>query len=256
MPMPEPLADPWAAMPEPASPPVPACYRGVWRRTLLQTTDSVDDSSWVRWLQLGRWHADLRVPRAARLGTIVAQRGGYSPVALAQLRLQQGFAGITQVEAGAGGEVCTWHRLVDYQPSGPEPDAGHMAFETSERVVETGVHGVYREVWQRLPGSSGRSVALAEPARADGLAPARLFLAGCYLMRVRPGAWVWQPEFEISFGMLEQGRWHIERSTRPELEGRTLALQFERTGPDQARVQLDGAAVLPWRVLEWEEAAS
>lgn len=252
MPMPEPAHDPWAAVPEPATPPVPPRYRGVWQRTLLQTADSVDDSSWVRWLQLGRWHADLRVPRAARLGAIAAQRGGYSPVALAQLRLQQGFAGITQVETGVGGEICTWHRLVDYQPAGPHPDAGHMSFETPERVVEIGVHGVYREVWERLEGSTGRSVALAEPARRDGQPAARLFLAGRYLMRVRPCAYVWQPEFEISFGAIDAGRWRVEHSTRPELEGQVLALALERTGLDQAQVQLDGAAGA-WRLLEWDE---
>ncbi len=250
--MPEATPDPWAVRSEPITPLVPPRYRGVWQRTLLQTADSVDDSSWVRWLQLGRWHADLRVPRAARLGTIVAQRGGYSPVALAQLRLQQGFAGITQVETGVGGEICTWHRLVDYQPAGPHPDAGHMSFETPERVVEIGVHGVYREVWERLEGSTGRSAALAEPARRDGQPAARLFLAGRYLMRVRPCAYVWQPDFEISFGAIEAGRWRVEHSTRPELEGQVLALALERTGLDQAQVQLDGAAGA-WRLLEWDE---
>lgn len=240
-------------MPEPASPPVPPRYRGVWQRTLLQTSDAVDDSSWVRWLQLGRWHADLRVPHAARLGVSSTPVWPYGPQLQAQLGLQQGFAGITRVATGVGGEICTWHRLVDYQPSAPDPDAGHMSFDGADCVVETGVHGVYREVWLRLEGSSGRAIALAEPTRADGQPPARLFLAGRYLMRVRPCARVWQPEFEISFGPLEAGRWRIERSTRPELEGRTLALQLERIGLDQAQVQADEASAHPWRILEWED---
>ena len=253
MPMPEPLADPWAAMPEPASPPVPACYRGVWRRTLLQTTDSVDDSSWVRWLQLGRWHADLRVPHAARHFAAAPPAWRHEIQAQAQLALQQGFAGITQVEQGTAGEICTWHRLVDYQPAGASPDAGHMAFEAADRVVETGVHGVYREVWERLEGSTGRAIALAEPLRADGRPAARLFLAGRYLMRVRPCAYVWQPEFEISFGAVEDGHWRIEHSTRPDYEGRRLPLTLARSGPDQAQVAMDGAACQPWRILEWED---
>lgn len=246
--MPEHAPDPWRARPEPSGPPVPARYRGVWQRTLLQTADTEDDSSWVRWLQLGRWHADLRVPQAARLD--VRPDG---PQLQSQLMMQQGFAGITQVETGVAGEICTWHRLVDYQPQGASPDAGHMFFDGENRVIETGVHGVYREVWQRLEGSTGRSAALAEPVRSDGLPPARLFLAGRYLMRVRPCARVWQPAFEISFGTLEAGRWRIEHSTRPEYEGRRLPLALERTGLDQAQVAMDGAASRPWRLLDWED---
>lgn len=251
--MPESAPDPWAAVPEPATPPVPARYRGVWRRTLLQTADSADDSSWVHWLQLGRWHADLRVPRAARQLAAAAPAWPYDTHLQAELALQQGFAGITQVQCSVGGEVCTWHRLVDYQPPSTSPDAGHMSFETPARVVEIGVHGAYREVWERLPDSGGRGIALAEPPCSDGQPAAHLFLAGRYLMRVRPCVPVWQPAFEISFGVLEGGRWHIERSTRPELEGRRLAVDLERIGLDQARVQLDGPTAGSWRILEWED---
>lgn len=235
------------------TPRVPGRYRGVWKRTLLQTADSVDDSTWVRWLQLGRWHADLRVPCAARVGVEAAQGRPSMEQTPVQLQLQQGFAGVTQVDTGVGGEICTWHRLVDYQPPGTSPDAGHMSFETPERVIEIGVHGAYREVWERLEGSGGRSVALAEPERADGLAPARLFLAGRYLMRVQPCAPVWRPEFEISFGPVDAGRWTIERSTRPELEGSRLVVQLERTGLDEARVAVAGRPGEPWRILEWDD---
>lgn len=251
--MPERAPDPWAALPEPAIPRVPGRYRGVWQRTLLQTPASVDDSTWVRWLQLGRWHADLRVPQAARVGAVAVHDAPSGELTHAQLRMQQGFAGITQVDTGVGGEICTWHRLVDYQPPGASPDAGHMSFETAERVIEIGVHGAYREVWERLEGSSGRSIALAEPARADGLIAARLFLAGRYLMRVQPSPRVWRPDFEISFGQFDAGQWHIERSTRPELEGRRLAVQLERTGLDEARVAVDGRPGQSWRILEWDD---
>lgn len=251
--MPDTGLDPWAAVPLPATPPVPARYRGVWQRTLLQTVGASDDSSWVRWLQLGRWHADLRVPLAARQGLPPAPAWPYAETLRVPLSLQQGFAGITEVETGVGGEVCTWHRVVDYQPPGTTPDAGHMSFETPERVVEIGVHGVYREVWERLPGSTGRSIALAEPARPDGQPSARLFVAGRYLMRVRPSAHVWQPAFEISFGRLDAGGWRIERSTRPELEGTRQPLVLERTGLELAEVRAEGASRQPWRILEWED---
>ena len=36
-----------------------------------------------------------------------------------------------------------------------------MVFETPDRVIERGVHGNYLEVWERLPASVGRRIALA-----------------------------------------------------------------------------------------------
>lgn len=246
--------DPWHERSAPATPFVPARYRGIWRRTLLQTPTTVDESSWVRWLQLGHWHADLRVPEAARaVAAGRPQEWPYDTETSVRLRRQQGFAGMTQVETGVGGEVCTWHRLVDYHPPGVTPDAGHMSFDGPDRVIEVGLHGVYREVWQRLDGSTGRYLALAEPAYADGRPGARLFVAGRYLMRVHPCTPSWHPAFEISFGELKGGRWHIERSTRPELEGRKQALRWERIGLDQAQVTLDNRPARPWHILEWDE---
>lgn len=253
--MPEPIADPWVSVPAPATASVPARYRGVWRRTLLQTPEGVDDSTWVRWMQLGHWHADLRIPHAARAGMPAQPAWPYAQSLWPALRQQQGFAGVTQVETGVGGEICTWHRLVDYQPPGPHPDAGHMSFETTERVIEIGVHGIYREVWERLPGSTGRCLALAEPTGHEGQAATRLFVAGRYLMRVRPCAHPWQPAFEISFGVLENGAWHIEQSTRPELQGRRVRVAFERTGLNVAGVILGESSARHWRMLEWDDEA-
>lgn len=245
------LAPAWpAALPD--RPPVPARYRGVWTRTSLQTPALLDETTFVRWLQLGRWHADLRIPQAARAGLPAGAAWPYRQSQQELLVRQQGFCGVTEVEVDASGEVCTWHRLVDYQPPNASPDAGHMVFESPACVIETGVHGVYREVWQRLPHSTGRFIALAEPARADGQASARLFLAGRYLMRVRPCSHAWRPEFEISFGVLAAGQWRIQQSTRPELEGQSVGLAFRRIGMHQARVEMARAAA-DWQVLEWEE---
>lgn len=251
---PKPMSDTRAgAWPEalPDTQPVPPAYRGVWTRTLLETPHSRDDTTVVRWMQLGRWHADLRIPAAARVDRFAGLLSKDSPERLALLAMQQGFCGVTQVARAAAGEVCTWLRLVDYQPPGPHPDAGLMVFETPDCVIETGVHGVYRETWQRLPHSTGRLIALAEPERADGQARARLFSAGQYLMRVRPGRQT-GPDFEISFGLVAAGRWQIQHSTRPGLEGQSLAFSVQRS-VKTARVQGDlGAA--QWDILEWEDA--
>lgn len=246
-------ADPWAKPLPSGMAPVPPAYWGVWSRTLLEAPGLRDDTTLVRWMQLGRWHADLRVP---------LNPAGQRTTALAS---QQGFSGVTEVSRRGDSEVCSWHRVVDYQPPGPFPDAGEMRFETPDRVIETGIHGVYREVWERLPLSTSPLIALGEPPRADGQPSARLFIAGHYLMRVRPlplllplplalplsAALLPNDNFEISFGTLQAGDWRIAHATLPALEGTALALQVQRTSGEAAWVQC-GPEAGAWRVLEWQ----
>ena len=225
---------------------VPQRYFGVWSRTLLQTPEQHDTTTFVRWMQLGLWHVDLRIP--------VAAHGA-----------KQGFCGITQVTQRAGGEVCTWRRLVDYQPPRATVDEGFMVFKTPEQVVETGIHGVYHEVWDRLPGSTGRQIALAQKAQhtdphtnrhsgqraadATSASGVRLFVSDDFVMRVQPCQPI-GPAFEISFGRLENGVWHVEQSTLAALAGQRIALRFAQSAPDQATVQTDGAQGA-WDILEW-----
>ena len=219
----------------PTTPAVPEGYLGVWQRTLLETPTLRDDSTFVRWLQTPHWHADLRV--AASLPREPARH--------------QGFAGSTEVETSGHGEVCHWHREVDLQPPGPNPDAGWMVFETTERAIETGVHGVYREVWERL------------------------LLAGHCLMRLRARAASWPAlvagdtlaevcarhpaeaaallDFEISFGHLVAGQWTIERSSMPALEGQRIGVVVERTGATDAQVRMDSDTGA-WTIVDWEGA--
>lgn len=246
--------DPWSVVRPPDTEPVPAPYHGVWTRTLLETPELRDDTSFVRWMQLRRWHADLRIPLAATTGRMSLPLAQLSPAQRTLLDKQQGFCGVTQVDVKENREICQWHRLVDYQPAGPSPDAGTMLFETPDRVVETGVFGVYREVWQRLPDSTTPLIALAEPRRMDGQCSARLFLAGQYLVRVRPllrpG-----PEFEISFGTVQAqdaSNWQIQHSTLPELEGRRVPFGVSRLNATTALVELDGRREA-WSILEWSE---
>jgi hypothetical protein len=246
--MSERLIDPWLARAQPDTPAVPPACHGVWVRTLLETPDVRDDTTFVRWMQLGRWHADLRIPLAALTNRQALPLSQCLPAQRALLATQQGFSGVTQVTPGAASDVCTWHRLVDYEAPRATPDTGLLVFETSERMVETGVYGVYREVWQRLPQSATGLLALAEPARGDGLTSARLFMAGPYLMRVRPSLQV-GPEFEISFGVVAAGRWQIQQSTLPELEGQNLAFSMRLVGPTQAQLQGD-VGTGAWDILE------
>lgn len=170
----------WTDLPAPDAP-VPARYHGVWRRTLLETPEGRDTSTAVHWLQTAGWHADLRVPMGIDPAT---------PAGRAQL---QGFCGLTRITPAQAGqpEVCTWQREWDVQPPRSTPDAGYMVFETADRVIETGVHGRYLEVWERLPGSSGPSRAQAAHD-AQGRPTGWLrFIAGGYQMRVRPRRAPW-----------------------------------------------------------------
>ena len=167
----------WIDLPAPEHP-VPPRYRGVWQRTLLQTPEGRDTTTRVHWLQTEGWHADLRVPAGIDPAT---------PAGRAQL---QGFCGITRISGGHDGqpEVCTWHRRWDIQPPRSTPDAGHMVFETPDRLIETGVHAQYLEVWERLPGSDGPFRALAQvDDRGDPTGVWR-FEAGRYALQLRGGS--------------------------------------------------------------------
>lgn len=175
----------WEDLPAPDEP-VPAAYRGVWQRTLLETPEGRDTTTQVHWLQTEGWHADLRVPAGADPAT---------PEGRAQL---QGFCGLTRITPGLGGQpdVCTWHRRLDIQPPRSTPDAGTMVFETPERVIETGVHGRYLEVWERLPGSTGPYAAQAELNTQGRPTGAMRFVAGRYAITVRPRRAAWPHDLQ------------------------------------------------------------
>lgn len=250
------------------APAVPDRYRGVWVRTLLQTPTLRDDTTFVRWLQTSSWHADLRVPATAR--PISAQD------AWAQRASQTGFCGMTTVETQGNDEVCTWHRQFDFQPPGLHPDAGRIVFETPDRLIETGVHGDYLEVWERLPGSDGRFIALEGPTQAH------LLIAGTFAMLVRPRTTRWPADvqagaslaqviqqhpdatsalldFEISYGRYKEGLFAIEHSSRPEYDGCQRYGYIQRLSNDEALVLWGGESgesgdVRPWRIQEWDES--
>jgi hypothetical protein len=251
-----------AATASPAST-VPDAYLGVWRRTLLRVPGVPDDTtSEVWWLQTSRWHADVRV-RADRPSVEPhTSLATLDRPALNVLAGHKGFAGVTAVE----GDVCRWHRRVDFQPPSGWPDVGRMEFDTPDRAFEFGIEQDYFEIWERLPQSVGPTLALEA---VDAARPTWLLRAGDCVMRVRPRrdtlalhpdglaalaadvddatlrTWL---DFELSFARFDaSGRCTIVRSTFPWLEGRAI---------DEADVLLaaeHGAAALAarhWRLLD------
>lgn len=191
--------------------PVPPAYRGVWSRTLLRAPGRPDDTTtFVRWLQTARWHADLRVPAGARPAA-GDETAGPSPSAPANVvgpatvvdprAWHQGFSGRTMVDRSADGrDRCHWLRQVDLQPPGLTPDVGYVHFETPERLIETGVWADYHEVWDRQAGATGPTRVLralppspgtAAAAREPAAAPAVWLRTGDHAMRVRPRTADW-----------------------------------------------------------------
>lgn len=258
---------------------IPDDFRGVWKRTLLQTdTDAAtppasDSGSWVRWLQTSLWHGDLRLPPSALLGRQAKPLSALPPAQLGALAEQQAFVGITQCEALPEGQICTWLRRIDFQPPAQQPDAGWMMFDRPDRLIEVGVHDDYNEIWERLPDSTGRYIVLSGiDARGDDDGR-RLLIAGSYMMTARPRQIRWPrgmrpgdtltdvmlrfPEqahdwldCDIAFGRLQQGQWHIEHATLPEREGRRVAFTLHRQGEHAALLTLADLSG-HWHVLEW-----
>lgn len=264
-------------MKPPAEPMVPARYRGVWQRTLLETPEASDTDTTVFWLQAGRWHADIRLPAGRPDFSGIRSLADCGPAHLAWLAAQQGFAGITTVSAAPdGSEICQWHRLVDFQPPAATPDAGAMRFHGDE-LTETGVHADYLETWRRLPDSAdGHLVLQLDDPKAPPPGPMRLLMvAGRHVMHVRSRAAPWPAgvvpgtsladlagagqaallDFEISFGERGPDGWKVIRSTLPWREHATIAMRIGRLDGDSLGVDFDGD-VQRWRVLEWTVPAN
>jgi hypothetical protein len=189
------------------------------------------------------------------------------------LTRQQAFCGLTEVGLQGEHEICTWRRLWDFHPPGLHPDAGRMQFDGPDRLVETGVHGDYLEIWDRLRDSTGRQAVLelAAPDRAG--TTVLLLVAGVYMMRVQSRHTPWPADtkcsdtlnevtlrhpalapalmqFEVSFGRLQHARWAIERSTLPAYEGKELECAISRISASEA-VARGQYGHTHWKILEW-----
>lgn len=250
--------------------PVPKRYRGVWRRTLLETPEVRDTTTTVFWLQTSRWHADIRIPGGRPDFAGVGSLHECTEQQVQWLASQQGFAGITEVAVNADSETCSWHRLLDFQPPAAVPDAGHMDFQ-ADKLVETGVHASYLEDWVKLPDSDQGFAVLERTQEKDADLPAELLLvAGEFVMHVRDRRAAWPNDggqgaalrdlvdaghaslldMEISFGRRSPEGWTIQHSLQPWLENRAVPIQI--CGRDDAGICLLSHGIQSaWRVHEW-----
>ncbi len=215
---------------------VPDEYLGVWRRRLLRTPERDDTTTAVFWLQTPRWHADIRVSPACPATTGAHGFESLPRSTLLALAAQQGFAGVTTVE----GDICRWHRRVDFQPASGFSDVGRIVFETSERMLEHGVEQDYFEIWERVPGSVGPWAAMASTTPEGEV---WLFRSGDHAIRVRPRSQVLAPapsmvalaadvdddtlrgwlDFDIRYAVRDAGgAWRVRHATLPWFDGTAL----------------------------------
>jgi hypothetical protein len=261
---------------------IPDDLKGVWQRTLLQQgadsgTPQTDRTTWARRLLTGEWFVDMRLPAHCLEARRAAPLTDLRVSELTALVDQQAHAGIVRFEHLAEGPLCTWLRRIDFQPPGLTPDAGWLLAQSPDELLEIGVHVDHNEVWQRLPDSGGRHVALAG-FHDDGLDNGRrLLVAGQHIALVRARSKPWprgmaagttlrevlihQPQHvldwldcSVAFGRIEPGCCVVERSTLPEEEGARLPLRVERLDAHSAHVRL-GDDEVEWRVLEWQGPA-
>ncbi len=215
---------------------VPTRYRGLWRRTLLESDETHDVDTLVFWLQTGHWHADLRIPANRPDFSDIHSLAQCSTRQLQWLLQQEGFIGITEVD----GAQCEWHRIVDYRPSGSR-DIGRMHFD-QDALLESGVTQRYIERWQRVSLANGQ---FSAASRLNGASRQWLLRAGEFFMFGRPrsiaparAGYLWArvaagdashdemqhlADFEISFGQCDGHAMRILHSTLPWREGCLLA---------------------------------
>ena len=221
--------------------PVPSCYYGVWRRSLLENAQGKDAESLVLWMQTRELHADIRIPAARPDFSAYTCLEECALDDLYWLATQQGFYGITQVDE----DICQWHRQHDFQPKNGKRDIGKVAFTSADEMLETGIDENYLEIWHKVEGShlNLHTQTMRGVNRYGESTPAYILHAGEQVAYVRPRSRLvpeassliaaidlYQPnvetlldwlDFEISFGqIIDDSHWQIRHSTLPFLEGK------------------------------------
>ena len=250
---------------------VPSSYWGVWRRTLLTTSDGQDTGSQVYWLQTSSWHGDIRIPAYRPDFTGVLSLADCSGEQLSWLAKQHGFAGITIVSKNQ----CEWKRIIDFQPPSGKRDIGRMFFLNPDKLLENGIDTEYSETWERVNDDrieycfALQLLDQGEPAEPAGyllvsgkhfiylrnrpVGPAQQhFKCSDQLQRYPQDVLVHLLDFEISFGLIHKagGTWQITLSSLPWREGCSLFEKEPVFTKDNGICQ-DICSGKKWRVLCW-----
>ena len=223
--------------------------QGHWQRDWIRAPGLEDGTTRVHWLQAGALFADIRVPLHRPLPGPARCLAEMPPAALADLLSAEGFAGTISLQ----GDVCTWHRRVNWRGFPCPVDAGRLWFDADGALIEDGVHADYREQWQRratgalvarqLHGAGGmEGVLVTGPALfllvlGSPEAPARPDLAASLRAGLTSAADA-APAFDsvCIMGRLDAGRGVATLSTQPFCEGRAVLAM----GQDAATLTLPG----------------
>lgn len=207
--------------------------QGHWRRAWLKAPGYQDHDTTVHWMQCGALYADIRIPANRPVVRGAAALSDLSDGQLLSLLRAEGFAGTISV----AGEVCTWARQINWHGRPEATDAGQIAFEGPDRMVETGVFGDYEELWTRTLEQPASALHLrAGTAEAWLVSIGRRFVFGVG-ERETPGSrnmlaaleagqrsralWA-QFGFVYAFGHWEGARGVADLCTNPLLEGQAL----------------------------------
>lgn len=268
---------------------VPSWLVGVWKRLSIEENGQKDITTQVIWIQTKSCFGDIRIPADRPLldPTIQSLKDLSQAQAIA-LSHQSGFAGITRFHSGADGDLCQWHRALDYRPFTGQFDIGRVHWQ-GDILIETGIDGTYIEEWQRistgptaaltlLHGSVLHGSVLTRPARQAWLVMCGdRFIYGCDRRPSLPAAsalteLVDSPiaglnlpstrqylDCEISLGHCQTGivPWEIQNSTLPWRIGRSLWQDHELIldAPNNRLIQRNKHTETIWAVQEWGHLA-
>lgn len=153
----------------------PEDLQGHWHRAWLKAPGYQDHDTTVHWMQCGTLYADIRIPAnrpELRGATALADLSDGQLLALLRA---EGFAGTIALHE----DVCTWTRHINWHGKPEAEDAGQIAFDGPDRMVETGIFGDYEELWTRTTDQPARALHLkAESAEAYLVSIGRRFVLG------------------------------------------------------------------------------
>ncbi|MEL6815214.1 MAG: hypothetical protein AAFP03_10430 [Cyanobacteria bacterium J06598_3] len=266
---------------------VPSWLVGVWKRLSIEENGQKDTTTQVIWIQTHSCFGDIRIPAdRPMLEPAIGSVQALSPAQAIALSHQAGFAGITRFHSGADGDLCQWHRALDYRPFEGQFDIGRVHWQ-GDILIETGIESTYTEEWQRIEtGPTAALTLLRGPMRQAWLVMCGdWFIYGCDRRFSLPAAGsltelveassvretlvretLQQPPLvgvshyqylncEISLGHCQTGSvpWKIQNSTLPWKVGRSLWQDDELTldKPNRRLIQSNKQSETIWAVQEW-----
>ena len=128
--------------------------QGHWVRHWIKAPGFEDHRTRVHWMQVGPDYADVRVPldRPDLSGT--AALSDLPAQVLCDLAKAEGFAGHVTLD----GRLCTWHREINWHGEPEGLDVGEISFDPQGRMIETGVHAEYTELWARRDAPAAQAI--------------------------------------------------------------------------------------------------